>query len=63
MLDSFKKKFKFQITGTGHGIGKELALQYGRLGAEVVCIDINETGNKATALEIKNRGGKSHAYT
>jgi all-trans-retinol dehydrogenase (NAD+) len=51
------------ITGTGHGIGKELALQYSALGATVVCWDINEQLNQETIKLIKSRGGKAHGYT
>ncbi|GAB0086124.1 short-chain dehydrogenase/reductase family 16C member 6 [Sergentomyia squamirostris] len=50
------------ITGTGHGIGRELALQYSALGATVVCWDINEAGNKETVKEIQARKGKAHHY-
>ncbi|XP_037937004.1 17-beta-hydroxysteroid dehydrogenase 13 [Teleopsis dalmanni] len=51
------------VTGTGHGIGKELALQYGKLGAKVICWDINEKNNQQTVKEIKASGGKAFAYT
>ncbi len=51
------------ITGTGHGIGKELALQYSALGATVICWDINEKMNVETIKEIKANGGKAHGYT
>lgn len=51
------------ITGTGHGIGKELALQYSALGSTVVCWDINEQLNQETVKLIKSRGGKAHGYT
>lgn len=50
------------ITGAAHGIGKELALQYARRGAIVVCWDINEKGNIETCDEIKAQGGKAHHY-
>ncbi|XP_033357158.1 short-chain dehydrogenase/reductase family 16C member 6 isoform X1 [Bombus vosnesenskii] len=49
------------ITGTGHGIGKELALRYASLGAIVVCLDVNEEGNKETVNEI-NQNGTLKAY-
>ncbi|XP_043513968.1 17-beta-hydroxysteroid dehydrogenase 13 isoform X2 [Frieseomelitta varia] len=49
------------ITGTGHGIGRELALKYASLGATVVCWDINEQGNNETVEEIK-QNGVSRAY-
>lgn len=51
------------ITGAGHGIGKELALQYSALGSTVVCWDINEQMNQETVKLIKSRGGKAHGYT
>lgn len=51
------------ITGTGHGIGKELALQYSALGATIVCWDINEAMNLETVKQIKSQGGKAHGYT
>ncbi|KAI8127823.1 hypothetical protein FF38_02121 [Lucilia cuprina] len=51
------------ITGTGHGIGKELALQYSSLGAKVICVDINEKNNTQTVKEIKQNGGSAFAYT
>lgn len=50
------------ITGTGHGIGREMALQYAALGGNVVCVDINKENNDATIKEIKNRGGKAQGY-
>lgn len=51
------------ITGTGHGIGKELALQYSQLGSTVVCWDVNETSNKETVELIKSTGCKAHGFT
>lgn len=51
------------ITGAGHGIGKELALQYSALGSTIVCWDINEQLNQDTVKLIKSRGGKAHGYT
>ena len=55
--------FLTQITGTGHGIGKELALKYAILGATVVCLDINEAGNEETVNEIKKLGAAAaHGY-
>ncbi|XP_050331070.1 estradiol 17-beta-dehydrogenase 11-like [Bactrocera neohumeralis] len=51
------------ITGTGHGIGKELALQYSALGAKLICWDVNEEGNQQTVKEIKAYGGEAYAYT
>ncbi|XP_059616298.1 short-chain dehydrogenase/reductase family 16C member 6-like isoform X3 [Phlebotomus argentipes] len=52
------------ITGAGHGIGRELAIQYTDLGCEVVCLDINEAGNAET-VEMANalRQGRAYAFT
>lgn len=51
------------ITGAGHGMGKELALQYSTLGATVVCWDINEKLNLETVKLIKSKGRKAIGYT
>lgn len=51
------------ITGTGHGIGKELALQYSALGAKLICWDVNEDANQQTVKEIKAYGAEAYAYT
>lgn len=51
------------ITGTGHGIGRELALQYAALGATVVGWDLNQQTNEDTIKQIaKNGGPKAYAY-
>ena len=34
------------VTGAGHGIGKELALQMSKLGAIVICVDKNMESNR-----------------
>lgn len=51
------------ITGAGHGMGKELSVQYSKLGATVVCWDINEELNLGTVKLIKSSGGKAFGYT
>ncbi|KAH8396425.1 hypothetical protein KR222_010069, partial [Zaprionus bogoriensis] len=50
------------ITGAGHGMGKEMALQYAALGAKVLCWDINEATNTQTVKEIKQGGGSAWGY-
>jgi len=50
------------VTGAGHGIGKEFALQYADLGAIVVCWDVNEETNTKTVNEIKKKGQKAFGY-
>lgn len=50
------------VTGAGSGIGRATALEFARLGAELVVSDINEAGAKETAAAIVSRGGVAHAY-
>lgn len=50
------------VTGAGSGIGRETALLFARLGAEVVVSDVNEAGVKKTAADITARGGVAHPY-
>ncbi|KAH8343364.1 hypothetical protein KR059_008987, partial [Drosophila kikkawai] len=51
------------ITGTGHGMGKHMAQQYAKLGATVICWDVNEQTNNQTVKEIQKSGGKAYGYT
>jgi all-trans-retinol dehydrogenase (NAD+) len=51
------------ITGAGHGMGKQLALQYSELGATIVCWDINEKLNLETVKLIKSKGKKAFGFT
>ena len=52
------------MTGAGHGIGREIALQYASQGAKLVLWDVNERGNEETAkMIIKNGGQKPYFYT
>ncbi|ESP00211.1 hypothetical protein LOTGIDRAFT_200993 [Lottia gigantea] len=51
------------ITGAGHGIGREFALEFSRLGARVVLWDINKDNNDSVADEIRALGREAHAYT
>ncbi len=50
------------VTGAGHGIGRQLALQLAALGASVVCWDIHEENCTRTANDIKRAGGKAWAF-
>lgn len=51
------------VTGAGHGIGRELALELSQLGATLVVWDVNKENNEKTAQDIKTAGGKAYAYT
>ena len=51
------------VTGAGSGIGRATALEFARLGAELVISDVDEAGVKDTAATIASRGGLAHAYT
>ncbi|KAG4073873.1 hypothetical protein HA402_014078 [Bradysia odoriphaga] len=51
------------ITGSGHGIGKELVLQYTALGCEVICVDINKENNDKVVEEANSlRIGTAYGY-
>lgn len=50
------------ITGAGHGMGRETALRFGKLGGIIVCVDINPTGNQETVDMITEQKGKAHRY-
>ncbi|KAK3584390.1 hypothetical protein CHS0354_001725 [Potamilus streckersoni] len=50
------------VTGAGHGIGRELALGFSRLGGILVLWDINKANNDATAEEIREEGGTAYTY-
>jgi 2-keto-3-deoxy-L-fuconate dehydrogenase len=48
------------ITGGGSGIGRAIALLFGKQGAEVCILDNDETGATNVADEIKADGGRAH---
>ncbi|XP_012944655.1 17-beta-hydroxysteroid dehydrogenase 13 [Aplysia californica] len=50
------------ITGAGHGIGREFALQLSQLGAVTVLWDINKENNEKTAAEVRSGGGQAYTY-
>ena len=47
------------VTGSGRGIGKEIALRLVRDGAKVVINDIDDAPAKETVAEIEKMGGKA----
>ncbi len=49
------------VTGAAKGIGQAIALGFGREGASVVCVDIDQDGCQSTADEIVKNGGTATA--
>lgn len=49
------------ITGAGSGIGREIALLFGKQGATVVVGDINHEAAAKVATEITGEGGDAHS--
>ncbi len=47
------------ITGAASGIGRETALLFAQEGANVVCVDINDTAGQETAQMIQDNGGQA----
>jgi NAD(P)-dependent dehydrogenase (short-subunit alcohol dehydrogenase family) len=50
------------VTGAGTGIGRAVALAFGRAGAAVACLDIDRAGAEATAQAIEAASGRELAY-
>jgi all-trans-retinol dehydrogenase (NAD+) len=52
------------ITGSGSGIGRQLARRFARLGAVLVLWDINETSNSETSVLLRDEfHAKCFTYT
>jgi NAD(P)-dependent dehydrogenase (short-subunit alcohol dehydrogenase family) len=45
------------VTGAGRGMGRAVACDLARHGADVTCLDINEQGVEETAATIRSSGG------
>uniref|UniRef100_A0A8D8QN39 Short-chain dehydrogenase/reductase family 16C member 6 n=1 Tax=Cacopsylla melanoneura TaxID=428564 RepID=A0A8D8QN39_9HEMI len=50
------------VTGAGHGIGKELAIQLSELGCIVVCVDLKQENNNKTAEFINMKYNSKRAF-
>jgi NAD(P)-dependent dehydrogenase (short-subunit alcohol dehydrogenase family) len=50
------------VTGAGTGIGRAVALAFGRAGAAVACLDIDRAGAEATAQAIEAASGRALAH-
>jgi 3-oxoacyl-[acyl-carrier protein] reductase len=44
------------VTGAGNGIGRAVAERFGEAGAELVLVDVDETGLDDTAADLRARG-------
>lgn len=53
---------KALVTGAGQGIGKAIALELSKRGADVACVDLNGETAKATAAEVEACGRKAAAF-
>lgn len=51
------------VTGAGSGIGRAIAMGFGREGAQVVVLDINAEAAARTAAELRDAGGKAQDFT
>jgi all-trans-retinol dehydrogenase (NAD+) len=60
--DFFLMMFYAQITGAGHGIGRELALQFSSLGARLALWDLDLGLCEQTAKEVRSLGGQAQAF-
>mgnify|MGYP002857533141 CR=1 FL=1 len=59
MLEDLKGKVVI-VTGAATGIGRGTALEFGRLGAKVVCVTgHNRAGGEDTARAIRDAGGEA----
>lgn len=50
------------LTGAGSGLGRLMAVKFAKLGATVVCADINQAANDETVKEIQDLGFKACGY-
>ena len=50
------------VTGAGHGMGRQFAIQLSDLGVKVVCWDIDIDNCKRTVQLVQRRGGEAWAF-
>jgi len=50
------------MTGAGSGIGRLMSLKFAKLGATVICTDLNGETAEETANMIKSNGGKAYSF-
>jgi NAD(P)-dependent dehydrogenase (short-subunit alcohol dehydrogenase family) len=47
------------VTGAGNGIGRAIALGFGRAGAAVLCVDVEDAAAAETARLVEEAGGRA----
>ncbi|XP_050586222.1 estradiol 17-beta-dehydrogenase 11-like [Bombus affinis] len=50
------------ITGAGHGIGRELAMQLASLGCIIVCWDVDTEAIRSTMSLVSKNGGEAYGF-
>ncbi|XP_077990581.1 epidermal retinol dehydrogenase 2-like [Glandiceps talaboti] len=50
------------VTGAAGWLGRRLAMEFSKLGAVLVLVDINEEGNESAADEMRKHGGDVYTY-
>ena len=51
------------VTGAGSGIGAAIARLFGRQGADVIALDLDEAAANSTAAAVRQAGGRASAYS
>lgn len=52
----------FQVTGSGRGLGRSIAIRLAKEGCKVACVDINEISVADTANTIVQEGFTAESY-
>ncbi|GFS70415.1 hypothetical protein NPIL_688751 [Nephila pilipes] len=50
------------VTGSGSGIGRQMALKFAEMGCHLVLWDVNAKDNEETAVMVRNKGAKAYPY-